>query len=106
MARPTSVSMPNVSAVAAVTFAVSLRRAACAGSRRAGGCVHRAVELSALLRSNQHWQPAAVSGSGASRTVAVAHPAANGFVSLRATAVDGAGNTAELTVLRAYTIGS
>jgi hypothetical protein len=46
------------------------------------------------------WQAASVSGS----TVTVHHPA-NGFASLRATAVDQDGNSVELTVIRAYRIG-
>jgi hypothetical protein len=34
----------------------------------------------------------------------VRHPAVDGFVSLRATATDGAGSTVEQTVIRAYRI--
>jgi len=51
------------------------------------------------------WQPATVRGTGDRRTVRVTNPAAGGFVSLRANATDAAGNTAAVTVLRAYEVG-
>jgi hypothetical protein len=50
------------------------------------------------------WQPATVRGTGDRRTVQVTNPA-GGFVSLRANATDTAGNTAAVTVLRAYAVG-
>jgi hypothetical protein len=50
------------------------------------------------------WQPATVRGSGDRRTVQVTNPAGPGFVSLRANATDAAGNTAAVTVLRAYEV--
>ncbi|MFG1687689.1 S8 family serine peptidase [Nonomuraea sp. NPDC049269] len=46
------------------------------------------------------WTKAEVHGSAA----VLRHPAGDGFVSLRARAVDGAGNTVEQTVIRAYRI--
>ncbi|MEU8236528.1 S8 family serine peptidase [Actinoplanes sp. NPDC048967] len=51
------------------------------------------------------WHPATVRGTGDRRTVRVTNPAAGGFVSLRANATDAAGNTAAVTVLRAYEVG-
>ncbi|GAA3934881.1 S8 family serine peptidase [Actinoplanes auranticolor] len=50
------------------------------------------------------WQPATVRGTGDRRTVQVTNPAGPGFVSLRANATDAAGNTAAVTVLRAYEV--
>jgi hypothetical protein len=50
------------------------------------------------------WRNATVSGSNTSRTVTVAHPDANGFVSLKATVSDSAGNSVEQTIIRAYKI--
>ncbi|NMO50905.1 S8 family serine peptidase [Actinoplanes sp. TBRC 11911] len=49
------------------------------------------------------WRPATVTGSGDQRTVKATNPA-SGFVSLRVTATDAAGNTAAVTVIRAYGI--
>jgi hypothetical protein len=51
------------------------------------------------------WQPATVRGTGDHRTAQVTNPAGAGFVSLRANATDAAGNTAAVTVLRAYAVG-
>ncbi|MEU7904875.1 S8 family serine peptidase [Actinoplanes sp. NPDC049118] len=51
------------------------------------------------------WRPAKVRGTGDRRTVQVTNPAGTGFVSLRADATDAAGNTAAVTVLRAYAVG-
>ena len=51
------------------------------------------------------WRPARVRGTGDRRTVQVTNPAGTGFVSLRANATDAAGNTAAVTVLRAYAVG-
>jgi hypothetical protein len=50
------------------------------------------------------WRKAKVRGTGDRRTVQVTNPAGAGFVSLRANAVDAAGNTAAVTVLRAYQV--
>ncbi|MBF9132151.1 S8 family serine peptidase [Plantactinospora sp. S1510] len=50
------------------------------------------------------WANATVSGSGNARTVSVTHPNTTGFVSLRATVTDYAGNSVEQTVVRAYKI--
>ncbi|MFC4063446.1 S8 family serine peptidase [Actinoplanes subglobosus] len=48
------------------------------------------------------WQRADVSGTGDQRTVTVTHPAGPGFVSLRASAADDAGNTVTQETIRAY----
>jgi hypothetical protein len=65
-----------------------------------------AVAVEASLDDGKIWRPAKVSGSGPNRTVLVDHPAAGGgFVSLRASAADSAGNRVEQTVMRAYAIG-
>jgi subtilisin family serine protease len=50
------------------------------------------------------WKRVTVRGSGDARTAVVSHPATAGFVSLRATAADTAGNTVKQTVIRAYRI--
>lgn len=50
------------------------------------------------------WSNATVTGSGATRTVTVTHPDTTGFVSIRATATDFAGNAVQQTVIRAYRI--
>jgi subtilisin family serine protease len=52
------------------------------------------------------WQNATVTGSGANRTATVTNPNTTGFVSLRATATDFAGNSVTQTTIRAYKIGS
>ena len=44
-------------------------------------------------------------GTGDHRTARVLNPAGAGYVSLRANATDAAGNTAAVTVLRAYAVG-
>ncbi|RSM65419.1 peptidase S8 [Actinoplanes sp. ATCC 53533] len=51
------------------------------------------------------WRPATVRGTGDHRTARVINPAGPGHVSLRANATDAAGNTAAVTVLRAYAVG-
>ncbi len=48
------------------------------------------------------WQPAPLAGGSAGWSATVKHPAAAGFVSLRATANDAAGNKVAVTVIRAY----
>jgi subtilisin family serine protease len=50
------------------------------------------------------WRPARLTGHGLDRTVCVTHPAGPGFVSLKATATDTAGNQVEQTIIRAYAI--
>jgi long-subunit fatty acid transport protein len=48
------------------------------------------------------WQPTKAQRVGSGWTVTVAHPASGGFVSLRATATDSAGNTVDQTIVHAY----
>jgi hypothetical protein len=50
------------------------------------------------------WHPAPVVWSGQNRVVTLRHPAAAGFVSLRAASTDTAGNTVKQTIIRAYRI--
>jgi hypothetical protein len=50
------------------------------------------------------WRAATVRGTGDHRIARVTHPAGPGFVSLRVRATDTAGNTAAVTVIRAYEI--
>lgn len=51
------------------------------------------------------WTNATLTGSGASRTASVTHPNITGYVSLRATVTDWAGNSVTQTTIRAYKIG-
>ena len=48
------------------------------------------------------WLPAQVLRHDQRGVVLVNHPAGPGFVSLRASAVDAAGNTVDETIIRAY----
>ncbi|GLY92815.1 serine protease [Actinoplanes sp. NBRC 103695] len=50
------------------------------------------------------WQPARVTGAGDDRVIKVTNPA-SGAVSLRVHTIDGAGNTASITVVKAYVVG-
>jgi subtilisin family serine protease len=50
------------------------------------------------------WSDATVSGTGTNRTVTLTHPRLTGFVSLRATVSDYAGNGVEHTIIHAYKI--
>jgi subtilisin family serine protease len=66
---------------------------------------NRTLKVEFSTDDGRTWRPATVRGSGDQRTVQVTNPAAGGFVSLRANATDTAGNTAAVTVLRAYPVG-
>jgi subtilisin family serine protease len=48
------------------------------------------------------WCPVPLTGDGLNRTAHVIHPAGHGFVSLKATATDSAGNSVEQTIIHAY----
>lgn len=50
------------------------------------------------------WTAATVTGSGSARSIRVTHPNVTGYVSLRATAIDYAGNGVEQTIMHAYKI--
>ncbi|MCA2215907.1 S8 family serine peptidase [Jidongwangia harbinensis] len=64
----------------------------------------RTVAVEYSTDDGASWRGATVSGSGTARTVSVTHPEQTGFVSLRATVTDAAGNSVRQTVLRAYRI--
>ena len=64
----------------------------------------RSVTVHYSTNDGATWSKATVSGSGVARTVSVKHPNKPGFVSLRATVTDSAGNSVEQTVIRAYKI--
>jgi hypothetical protein len=50
------------------------------------------------------WRPVPVLGTGLERTALVFHPRGDGFVSLRASAVDSNGNAVEQTIIHAYAL--
>jgi hypothetical protein len=62
----------------------------------------RAVTVQYSTDDGATWIDATVTGSGMSRTVTVTNPSMTGFVSLRATAADYAGNAVEQTIIHAY----
>jgi subtilisin family serine protease len=62
------------------------------------------VTVQYSTNDGQTWTNAQVTGSGQSRTITVNHPNITGFVSLRATATDQAGNSVVQTIIRAYKI--
>ncbi|MGW5157711.1 hypothetical protein ACWEPN_19735 [Nonomuraea wenchangensis] len=68
------------------------------GELSAGPVQRLSVEVS--YDDGATWTRAEVHGPAA----VLRHPAGDGYVSLRARAVDGAGNTAEQTIIRAYRI--
>jgi subtilisin family serine protease len=74
--------------------------------RQAGSAATRNKSLTVEVSydDGRTWKRVTVRGSGDARTAVVAHPATAGFVSLRATAADTAGNTVKQTVIRAYRI--
>ncbi|MET8153313.1 S8 family serine peptidase [Actinoplanes sp. NPDC049668] len=66
---------------------------------------NRALTVDFSTDDGRTWRKAKVRGTGDRRVVLVSNPAGAGFVSLRANATDAAGNTAAVTVLRAYAVG-
>ncbi len=50
------------------------------------------------------WTPVTVATTGDHWTATLTHPAGGGFVSLKATAGDAAGNSVDQTILRAYAL--
>jgi hypothetical protein len=82
-----------------VTFPVYVQR-------QEGGTYGQLTTLTVQTSGNggRTWQPATVTGTGLNRTVGFDQPAGPGFLSLRATAVDTAGNTVTETITRAYTL--
>ncbi|WP_162907154.1 S8 family peptidase [Allorhizocola rhizosphaerae] len=81
------------------TFPVSVSQAPGAN---AGQVTALTVDFS--FDDGRTWHPARVTGSGADRWVTVVHPPGVPFVSLRAKASSDRGVTAELTVVRAYSL--
>ena len=62
----------------------------------------RSLDLRASYDDGQTWTRAVTLGLGDNRVALLRHPAGGGFVSLKAKAVDAAGNTVEQTIIRAY----
>ncbi|GAA3343846.1 S8 family serine peptidase [Amorphoplanes nipponensis] len=85
---------------ATVTIGVTVERPTRSAARPDRGLT---VEFS--TDDGRTWRPVRVRGAGDHRTVRVPGPAGGGYVSLRAHARDAAGNTAVVTVLRAYAVG-
>jgi subtilisin family serine protease len=79
------------------TFGVAVQR-------NGVGAVRQGVNLlvQASYDDGVTWQQAVVSPSGDHWIAAVDHPAGPGYVSLRATASDGAGNSIEQTIIHGY----
>jgi hypothetical protein len=64
----------------------------------------RTVRVDVSYDDGKTWRPAPLTGTGWHRTATVNHPTGPGFVSLRANVEDTKGNTAEVTVIRAYAL--
>ncbi|NUT21745.1 MAG: S8 family serine peptidase [Hamadaea sp.] len=65
----------------------------------------RSVTVAYSTDDGATWANATVTGSGSAYAATVHHPSAAGFVSLRVTALDWAGNSVEETLIRTYRIG-
>jgi hypothetical protein len=90
------------SAPAGSTFSIPLTAAAQPTSSP-GSLSTITVQYS--LNDGTSWTNATLTGSGANRTARVNHPSGSGFVSLRATVTDSAGNAVTQTMIRAYRFG-
>jgi len=90
------------SAPAATTFSIPLTAAAQPASSP-GSLSTITVQYS--LNDGTTWTNATLTGFGANRTARVNHPSGSGFVSLRATVTDSAGNAVTQTMIRAYRFG-
>jgi subtilisin family serine protease len=64
----------------------------------------RTLKVQVSYDDGESWRPVPVLGRGLERTVLLFHPRGDGFVSLRATAVDSRGNTVEQTIIHAYAL--
>ncbi|MFG1607827.1 S8 family serine peptidase [Actinoplanes sp. NPDC049265] len=75
--------------------------------RSKGSAAKRNRQLTAEFSTDdgRSWQPARVTGNGDEHVIKVANPATPSAVSLRVHTIDSAGNTATITVIRAYVIG-
>jgi hypothetical protein len=87
------------SAPAGQRFAIPVTVVAQAGSD-AGA--NRSLTVEVSYDDGATWRRASLQTSGGVRSAMVNHPAAAGFVSLRATATDTKGNTVTVTIIRAY----
>lgn len=72
--------------------------------RQSGKAPIRSLAVEASYDDGTTWHPAPVRRTATGWTAVLDHPA-NGFVSLRASATDTAGNRVDQTILRAYQIG-
>ena len=62
------------------------------------------LELEVSYDDGAIWRPVKLLGNGTDRHAILHHPARPGYVSLRASATDSAGNSVEQTILRAYSL--
>ncbi|HEX6686180.1 MAG TPA: S8 family serine peptidase [Candidatus Limnocylindrales bacterium] len=85
------------------SFAIPLTAVAQPGSPVAG---INTITVQYSTNGGTTWQNATVTGSGVNRTATVTNPGTTGYVSLRATATDFAGNSVTQTTIRAYRTGS
>jgi hypothetical protein len=65
---------------------------------------NRSLTVEVSYDTGETWWPATLTTVDGKRTAWVDHPRIDGYVSLRATAVDTKGNTVAQTFLRAYPI--
>jgi hypothetical protein len=96
---------PNLNATnnaPAGSFAIPLTAVSQPGSPVAG---INTITVQYSTNDGATWQNATVTGSGVNRTATVTNPGTTGFVSLRATATDFAGNSVTQTTIRAYRVG-
>ncbi|WP_103964147.1 hypothetical protein [Nonomuraea solani] len=63
------------------------------------------ITLEASFDDGANWRPVRLTHAGSGGTARIAHPAAPGFVSLRAKVTDAAGDRVTQTITRAYAIG-
>ncbi|GAA0905954.1 hypothetical protein [Virgisporangium aurantiacum] len=64
----------------------------------------RRVTVQVSYDDGATWRPAPVLGTGDQRTAVLVHPKGAKHVSLRGSVTDSRGNTAEITVIRAYAL--
>ncbi len=62
----------------------------------------RTLTVEVSYDDGRTWRPARLVGGGGSWTATVVHPVRAGYVSLRANAVDQAGNAVRQTIIHAY----
>ncbi|MFD0744860.1 hypothetical protein ACFQ1L_25860 [Phytohabitans flavus] len=64
----------------------------------------RDLRVEASYDDGATWRAVPVAGSGLERVALLQHPHGAGYVSLKASAVDSAGNKVEQTIIRAYAL--